>query len=323
MSTSLNINYWKLLKRRWPTLLIITLVFLLVSLVFTLLQPFQYESTVKILVIQKSAVNLDAYSASKSAERIGRNLSQIIYSSSFFNKVFNSGYPIDTTYFKQDEEDRRDQWAKMVDAQVPGGTTILQISVYHQDRSQAQVVAQAISYVLSGQAEEYVGISDVELKVVDTPLTSQLPVKPNFLLNLAFGIIIGFFLSMAYLILTYTEEHEIKEVFLAKPKPNKKQIPVQKLTWSQKRFLKKQRKLDSLKTKNHKPRIELPDVEKSLKKDKLSKTDYFVAKQPEPARPQVNFPPAENQNTDLAQKNPEFDLKKLPDFKDEDHIQSL
>jgi len=206
-------NYGRVLKNRWPSILVITLLFLLISLVVTLVQPFQYESQVKILVIQKSAGSIDAYSASKSAERIGNNLAQVIYSSSFYSKVINSGFDINASFFPLDESKRRELWSRIVDADVPTGTTILEISTFHPDRDQATVLAQAISYVLLREADEYIGIDDVQLKVVDAPLTSEYPVKPNFLLNVAFGLFLGLLISIIYILITYTEDDEAHEMF--------------------------------------------------------------------------------------------------------------
>ncbi len=213
MENIFRANYKKILPRRIASVAVITLAFVVVSLILTLIQPFRYESQVKVLVIQKSAVTLDAYSASKSAERIGRNLSQIVYSSSFFNKVFNSGFGIDKSYFVADETKRRDQWQKLVSVDVPSNTTILDISVFHPKREQATMFAQAISYVLVAESADYIGISDVELKVVDGPVTSKYPVRPNIFLNLGLGFLVGILFSLAYAIITYTEEHLIEEIY--------------------------------------------------------------------------------------------------------------
>ena len=124
MNQVLQVNYFQIIRRRWVFITVVTLLVVLLSLVFSLLQPFRYESKVTILIIQKSAVGLDAYSASKSAERIGRNLAQIVYSSSFFNKVMNYNSQIDKAYFPTDEEKRREEWSTMVAAQVPFGQHI-------------------------------------------------------------------------------------------------------------------------------------------------------------------------------------------------------
>ncbi len=208
MEQILSGNYHQMFKKRWTILVLITLIFVILSLILTLAQPFRYVSQVKILVIQRSAVAIDAYSASKSAERIGGNLAQVIYSSSFFNKVLNSGFDIDNSYFPKEEDKRREVWRRMIDSKVPTGTTLLDVSVYHPQREQATIIAQAIAYVLPRDLVEYIGISDVELKVLDAPLTSEHPVKPNFVLNLFLGLLVGIFVAISYLIVTYSDSPE-------------------------------------------------------------------------------------------------------------------
>jgi|GEM_PF-480631 len=250
MNKLLANNYHQLMRRRWSTVALITLVFVVLSLAVTLAQPFRYESEVKILVIQKSAISIDAYSASKSAERIGNNLSQIIYSSSFFNKVLSSGFAVNSSYFVAEEEKRREQWHQMIDASVPAGTTILDVKVYHQDRDQATIVAQAIAYVLGRQTSEYIGVADVELKVVDAPLTSKYPVKPNLILNIGLGLVLGFLIAMAYLVITYSDEHESKEVFQEK---HAKAQEVKESYWDKRRRKKE--------VKQHEKKIRLAEKE--------------------------------------------------------------
>ena len=98
-------------------------------------------------------------------------------------------------------------------ADVPGGTTILEISVFHPERVQSSVIAQAISYVLLREVDEYIGVSDVELKIVDAPLTSKFPVRPNLFVNLMFGLVLGFLVAVSYILITYTEDHEARDVY--------------------------------------------------------------------------------------------------------------
>lgn len=206
-------NYGNIIRRRWSFVALITLIVMALTVGFTVLMPFEYESQVKILVIQKSSLGIDAYSASKSAERVGSVVGQVIYSSSFFSEVMHSGFPIDEKYFKADEEKRRQQWRDMIATGVPAGTTILNVSAFHVNRDQATNIAKAIAYVVQTSGTEYIGISDVEFKVLDEPLTSNYPVRPNFILNTILGCIVGLVIAIATLLITYTEDPVAHELF--------------------------------------------------------------------------------------------------------------
>lgn len=202
------INYLEIIKRDWRKVLIVTLIIVLISLVFSLVQPFLYRSTVSILVLQKSSFSIDAYSASKSEERIANKLAQVVYSSSFLKEVLNSGFYIEKEYFPEDELKRRQKWAETVEAEVPVGLSKLTFSIYHTDPNQALQISQAIAYTLTEKKREYIGIEDVDLKILDTPLVSKYPVRPNILLNIVLGAAFGFILGLAYVVLTYRPERD-------------------------------------------------------------------------------------------------------------------
>ncbi len=202
------IHYGEIIKRDWRAVLVVTLVTVLLAFVITLIQPFLYSSTVSVLVLQKSGFSIDAYSASKSEERIANKLAQVIYASSFQNKVLNSGFAIDRGYFQNDEQKKRDQWSKMVETVVPAGLSKLQVTVYHKDPNQAVQIAQAVAFILTSEKREYIGIDDVDLKVLDTPLASKYPVKPNIVLNIGLGIVLGFILGIIYVIITYNPDRD-------------------------------------------------------------------------------------------------------------------
>lgn len=197
------INHYHIVKRDWRKALVVTLVVVLLALLFSLVQPFLYQATVSILVLQKSSFSIDAYSASKSEERIANKLGQVVYSSSFLSQVLNSGFDIDKKYFPTDELSRREKWAKMVETDVPAGLSKLKISVYHTDPDQAMQISQAVAYVLTTDKKDYIGIDDVDLKVLDSPLVSRYPVRPNIILNVLLGLIVGAILGAVFVIVTY------------------------------------------------------------------------------------------------------------------------
>jgi capsular polysaccharide biosynthesis protein len=202
------IHYGEIIKRDWRAVLVVTLVTILLAFIITLLQPFLYSSTVSVLVLQKSGFSIDAYSASKSEERIANKLAQVIYASSFLDKVLNSGFAIDRSYFQNDEQKKRDQWGKMVETSVPIGLSKLQVTVYHKDPNQAVQIAQAIAFILTSEKREYIGIDDVDLKVLDTPLASKYPVKPNIFLNIGLGVFLGVIMGVVYVIVTYNPRRD-------------------------------------------------------------------------------------------------------------------
>lgn len=192
-------DYFNNLKTHQKTIVVIIGLVVVLSLILTLIQPFEYRSSSQLLIIQKHNPNLDAYTASRSAERLSKNLSNVIYTSSFFEKVMNSGFDLKDK-FSKNEAKRRSQWKRKVVAQVSMETGMLRISVYDRDKVQAKEFTQAIAHVLSTKGEEYHGGGeDVEIKLVDAPLASRFPVRPNLALNLFTGLILGVVAGGGYL----------------------------------------------------------------------------------------------------------------------------
>lgn len=202
------IHYGEIIKRDWRAVLAATLIIVVLAFVITIIQPFLYSSTVSVLVLQKSGFSIDAYSASKSEERIANKLAQVIYASSFLDKVMNSGFAVERSYFKTDEQKKRDQWSKMIETNVPAGLSKLQVTVYHKDPNQAVQIAQAVAFILTTEKREYIGIDDVDLRVLDTPLASKYPVKPNIILNIGLGVFLGIILGIIYVVITYNPNRD-------------------------------------------------------------------------------------------------------------------
>ncbi len=190
----------QLLERHWKTIAVSALITMILAAGLSFLRPLEYSSTMRLLIIQKAGTNLDPYTAIRSAERIADNLSQVIYTSVFFDKVVTAGFNVDKGYFKTAESKRREQWAGMVTTEVTHETGFLRISVYHRDKEQASELARAVAFVLTTEGNQFIGGRDLEIRLVDTPLQSRFPVRPNVPLNGFLGAVIGVILSSLYLV---------------------------------------------------------------------------------------------------------------------------
>ncbi len=203
-----NLQYSKIFRKNWEIVALFIGVTVVLTLIISLLQPFQYEASTKILVIQKQEKNLDAYTATKSAERIGKNLSNIIFTSSFYNEVLEADKAL-ADKFPQDNIEKRKAWDKNVKADVIPETGILEVNVYDVDRQYAAKLVKTISYVLMNKGSEYHGGgSDVGFKIVDDVFLSKYPVRPNIILNTSLALVLGFLLGSAFIILSEAEKQK-------------------------------------------------------------------------------------------------------------------
>ncbi len=191
-------NYIRLFLRGWPTIAVASALGLLLAMGFSFAQPLRYSSTVRVLITQANATGLDPYTAIKSSERIGQNLSAIIYSSSFFDSVMTKAQ-VDASYFPSDDIDRRKKWAETVEATVDAGTGVMSVVAYHTDRAQAKELAMAVAEGIGTIAPNYFGAS-VRAQIIDDALPSRFFAKPDLFKNGGIGILLGFLLGTGWVL---------------------------------------------------------------------------------------------------------------------------
>ncbi len=207
-----NPHYGKIILKKWKLILLVSCALMVLAGGISLVEPLQYSSSIRLLIIQPAALNYDPYTAIRASASVGGNLAQIVYTTDFFNRVISSNYNVDTSYFPTDDAKRRKKWGQMVSVHVEQGSGLLNITVYHTDKDQATEIARAIAYVMTTYGSTYIGGSQLQIKLVDEPLVSRFPVKPNILANGFIGFVVGIFLSIAYILLTdksrkYLVEH--------------------------------------------------------------------------------------------------------------------
>lgn len=198
-----TINYTTIIFNRMRTIIAFAVAGTVLALLVSFVQPLKYSSTVRLLVMQDLGSATDAYTASRSEERIAENLSTIVYTTTFFDDVINSGFSIQDRYFPTQDYKKRREWAKTVDATIARGSGIMTISAYHQDVSQAEQIARAVAFVLTEEATNYVSGGNVQVKIIDAPLNSRYPVRPNIVANSVSGLVLGGLVGIAFVLLQY------------------------------------------------------------------------------------------------------------------------
>lgn len=203
-------DFVKLIKRKKQTIVSILVLFLFLTSVAMIFQPFKYEAKSQVLILQHHGATMDPYVASKSNEYISTLLSRVVYSSSFLNDVYETGFNIDKSYFGDNPTKKIKTWEKTASVKTVRDSGILMINVYHKDRSQAEQINRAISNVFQQKHGTYHGReNDVTIRIIDEPIVSKWPVKPNVILNFSLAIIIGLLVSLSYIYLFPEEEFNL------------------------------------------------------------------------------------------------------------------
>ncbi len=186
----------------WPTIFLLAAVGLFLAVLLSFIQPLEYSSKTRLLATQELSSSTDAYTASRSAEIIAEDLSNAIYTTSFYDEVFSTSYNLDESYFDTGSETRkRKRWEDAISTSVTRSTGLLTVKVYHTDVDQAELLALAISDVLEESGWEYTSSSNITVQVVDDPLNSNWPVRPNLLVNAFSGFILGALAGIGYVLI--------------------------------------------------------------------------------------------------------------------------
>ncbi len=203
-------QFINLAKKRGKTIFSLMALFLVAGLLVTVAQPFEYGAKSKLLLVQSNVAGVDPYVISKSNGYLSDVLANVVSSNSFFSDVMNSGYHIDQGYFSGREDKIMEKWAETVDAKAINDTGIILINVYHPDRYQADQIAEAVNYILKTKNNQYHGADDVSIKVIDQPIVSSWPVKPNIFLNLGLALALGLVFSLSFIYLFPKSEFSFK-----------------------------------------------------------------------------------------------------------------
>ncbi len=186
----------------WPTIFLLGAVCLFLSVILSLIQPLEYSSTTRLLTTQELGGSTDAYTASRSAEIIADDLANAIYTTSFYDRVFDTDFRLDESYFDTGSESKkRKRWEDAIGTSVARSTGLLTVKVYHTDVDQAELIALAISDVLVDSGWEYTSGGSITVQVVDDPLNSNWPVRPNLLVNAFSGFILGLLAGVGYVMI--------------------------------------------------------------------------------------------------------------------------
>ena len=170
-----------------------------VALTISLLQTPLYQSSSRVLILQKNDGELDAYTLARSSEKLGKNLSTIIGTSIFFNKVVGTGM-VASADLPQNETLRRKEWQRILSASNIPDTSILEIKARYPDREKAERMIVAVENILLSQGADFLGLphEQVFMQVVDAPLTSVRPVTPVLPAQTAAGGLIGLVVAYGY-----------------------------------------------------------------------------------------------------------------------------
>lgn len=223
-----------LIKRKHQTIIVMMLIAVLAVAGLSLLFPLRYEAQSRVLITQESG-SADAYTVSRSNEYLGNLFAQVVLSSSFFDLTMNSPYNVDQNYFQGNYAKKMKAWRQAVKTRTLSDTGIIEISIYHTSPYQAQQIALAVNEAITSKNTNYQANGDkVKINVIDQPLISNYPVKPNILQNTLLAAIFSFIFALFYIYIL-PEDRYSWHLFKSKKYQRRQQIQeaAANAVWSQ------------------------------------------------------------------------------------------
>lgn len=190
------------MRRHQTAILFITLLTLALSGAVTAIQPTEYRSSFSVVLIDQT-LNIDGYAAAKSAERLSQSLGQLVETDVFADKIYDelrgASLAQGNELFSTDQHLRREAWKRQVETRVQADVGLVRIAVFQPQPDAAQAIASTLSKQLVAFGRQYIGGGqNILFRIVDYPLPSERPARPNIILNLSAGLIVGLFGSMIF-----------------------------------------------------------------------------------------------------------------------------
>lgn len=213
-------SWWQTIKDKQSIIWWWLVGLLAAAMLVSFLQPLKYSAESQVLVVPDYQQTSDPYQISRTNEYLSSLLAQVTYSSSFFEATVKPDYQIDTAYFGDTAKKRMTNWRNTIKVKPINDSGAISVKVYHTDKQQAEKLVRAINYNLITKNNYYHGLGDkVTLKVIDEPLVSNWPAKPNLPLNFGLAIVLGIFIGLAqiYIVSVNHDNEEWPEVAMDWP----------------------------------------------------------------------------------------------------------
>jgi len=110
-----------------------------------------------------------------------------------------SSYNIDRNYFSGNYSQQLKKWRETISTGTQGDTGIIEINVYHTNVQEAKQIALAINDILINNNENYHSGQNIKVNIIDQPLVSSYPVKPNLPYNAALALVASFLVALFYI----------------------------------------------------------------------------------------------------------------------------
>ncbi|MFW3516986.1 Wzz/FepE/Etk N-terminal domain-containing protein [Staphylococcus caprae] len=175
---------WEIIKKNWKLLVIIPLIFLILSAIFTffLAKP-KYEASTQILVSQKE----------KESKMMAQEVQSNIQLVNTYAEIIKSPRILDDVA-KENKDYSADKLSKMIDVNTEADSQILNVGVRSKSEKESEKIANDVAKVFSKDVPDIMSVDNVSILSKANGTAEK--VSPRTIMNLFAGLILGLFLAI-------------------------------------------------------------------------------------------------------------------------------
>jgi capsular exopolysaccharide synthesis family protein len=207
-------DYLRVVRKRWRTIVAVTLALVAVAALVTLWSPKVYQARTQLFVSTSgSGDSTQLLQGSNFTQQRVKSYSDIITTPTVLDPVIDQ-LDLDTT---------ADRLGEQISASVPLDTVLIDVMVNDRDPRRAAEVADAVGRQFAQTVSELERVSEgsqspVKVSVVRPPSTPDSPVSPKPVRNVALGVVLGLMLGLGAALLrdlldtSIRTERDVKDV---------------------------------------------------------------------------------------------------------------
>ncbi|MGX0911314.1 Wzz/FepE/Etk N-terminal domain-containing protein [Staphylococcus caprae] len=175
---------WEIIKKNWKLLVIIPLIFLILSAIFTffLAKP-KYEASTQILVSQKE----------KESKMMAQEVQSNIQLVNTYAEIIKSPRILDDVA-KENKDYSADKLSKMIDVNTEADSQILNVGVRNKSEKESEKIANDVAKVFSKDVPDIMSVDNVSILSKANGTAEK--VSPRTIMNLFAGLILGLVLAI-------------------------------------------------------------------------------------------------------------------------------
>lgn len=167
---------------------------------FLIFSQSPYRADTAFLITFKNSTETDYYTVSRSAEYVGKALSEVVVSERFLDTAIAAGF-VNPSSFSPDKKERLKQWTKMVSVSRGADFGFLNVRVFGDTNPSTQRTAKAVAEILTTKTKDFLGdTANVEMKILSGPIVERNPSFTELVLAALGGFILGAALSVFLLL---------------------------------------------------------------------------------------------------------------------------